>query len=105
MKTLPETVPNYLDDDYLPEVPARNVELLGDATILHKQENEYGQMIEFHEHPIYGCESSILAVYDGVAVYTGFYDLQDMCSEYTNKEYEIVFLQNHKAIHNFQLIN
>lgn len=54
------------------------------ATRLGNHRNDLGQVIEFYEHPIYGDEADILALFPnyGVAFGTGFFDLQDMTATY-----------------------
>lgn len=42
--------------------------------------NQLGQKVTILEHPIYGSDSSLLALIEGVMAVTGFYDCDDFRS-------------------------
>lgn len=54
--------------------------------------NSLDQVIELVEHPLYGDEYPVIAIYhdEMLAVSTDFYDIEDMLADH--KEYEPIFL-------------
>jgi hypothetical protein len=59
--------------------------------------NAIGQKVEFFEHPIFGEDASIIAVFDNeIAFSTGFHDLDDMIPREVEIRGEIIRVDDYE---------